>query len=111
MIGLDDASEDVVGRRWESEGLSNLAPRAFDELSTGGLRPKIEPDGVIISPGIPLTHPRLQSLNPAVPVLGELELDLDCNTGTATYSSTEEGFGDGVLNLVRLTSIDQLACP
>jgi len=42
---------------------------------------------------------------------GALELDLDCNTGTATYSSVEEGFGDGVLNLVRLTSIDQLACP
>ena len=42
---------------------------------------------------------------------GTLELDLDCNGGTATYSSTEEGFGSGVLNVVRLTSIDTLNCP
>ena len=42
---------------------------------------------------------------------GTLELDLDCNGGTATYNSTEEGFGSGTLNVVRLTTIDQLACP
>jgi len=41
---------------------------------------------------------------------GTLELDLDCNGGTATYTSTEEGFGSGTLNVVRLTNIDQLAC-
>jgi hypothetical protein len=44
------------------------------------------------------------------PPWGTLELDLDCNGGSATYSSTEEGFGAGVLNLVRLTSIDQFSC-
>lgn len=42
---------------------------------------------------------------------GTLELDLDCHGGTATYSSIEEGFGSGVLNVVRLTSIDTLNCP
>ncbi|MBT8069523.1 MAG: hypothetical protein KJO80_03735 [Gammaproteobacteria bacterium] len=42
---------------------------------------------------------------------GSLELDLTCEGGTATYSSTEEGFGSGTLNLVRLTNIDQLPCP
>lgn len=42
---------------------------------------------------------------------GTLELDLNCNNGTATYSSTEEGFGSGVLNVERLTHIDQLGCP
>ena len=42
---------------------------------------------------------------------GSLELDLTCDGGTATYSSTEEGFGSGVLNVVRLTNIDQLPCP
>lgn len=41
---------------------------------------------------------------------GSLELDLDCNSGTATYSSTEPGFGSGVLNLKRLTRIDTLNC-
>ena len=41
---------------------------------------------------------------------GTLELDLGCNSGTATYNSTEEGFGSGTLNVVRLTSIDQLNC-
>jgi len=42
---------------------------------------------------------------------GTLELDLDCHGGTATYTSTEAGFGSGTLNLVRLTNIDQLDCP
>ena len=42
---------------------------------------------------------------------GTLELDLDCNGGTATYDSTEEGFGAGVLNVVRLTNIRALSCP
>ena len=42
---------------------------------------------------------------------GSLQLDLNCKNGTATYSSTEAGFGAGTLNLVRLTSIDQLNCP
>lgn len=42
---------------------------------------------------------------------GTLELDLNCNNGTATYNSTEEGFGSGTLNVVRLTHIDQLGCP
>jgi hypothetical protein len=42
---------------------------------------------------------------------GSLELDLDCQSGTATYNSTEPGFGSGTLNLRRLTSIDQLECP
>jgi UDP-N-acetylmuramoylalanine--D-glutamate ligase len=74
VIGLDDAAEEVVGRRWESEGLSNLAPRAFDQLSTGGLRPQNEPDGIIISPGIPPTHPALHCFDATVPVMGELEL-------------------------------------
>ncbi len=42
---------------------------------------------------------------------GTLELDLECSSGTASYNSIEEGFGAGALNLVRLTSIDQLNCP
>ena len=42
---------------------------------------------------------------------GSLTLDLSCNSGTATYNSTEAGFGSGVLNVVRLTNIDTLSCP
>jgi hypothetical protein len=42
---------------------------------------------------------------------GSLEMDLDCSGGTATYNSTEAGFGSGTLNVRRLTSIDQLNCP
>ncbi len=41
---------------------------------------------------------------------GTLELDLTCDAGTATYTSSEAGFGSGTLNVVRLTSIDQLDC-
>ncbi len=74
VIGLDDNTEENVGRRWESEGLSDLAPRAFDELATGGCFPQALPDGVIISPGIPLEHSRLKDLPAEIPLLGELEL-------------------------------------
>jgi hypothetical protein len=42
---------------------------------------------------------------------GSLVLELDCHGGTASYNSTEAGFGAGTLNLVRLTNIDQLDCP
>ena len=42
---------------------------------------------------------------------GSLTLDLTCEGGTATYNSTEEGFGAGTLNVVRLTNIDTLPCP
>jgi hypothetical protein len=45
------------------------------------------------------------------PAWGSLVLDIDCHGGTATYESTEEGFGSGVLNVVRLTNIDRLDCP
>ncbi len=61
-------------------------------------------NGGIFGPGF---DPLLVSLEP----WGSLELDLNCNNGTATYSSTEAGFGFGTLNVVRLTSIDQLSCP
>lgn len=42
---------------------------------------------------------------------GTLEMDLTCESGTATYNSSEEGFGSGTLNVTRLTVIDQLPCP
>ena len=42
---------------------------------------------------------------------GSLELNLTCEGGTATYSSIEEGFGSGTLNVTRLTNIDTLPCP
>ena len=42
---------------------------------------------------------------------GSLEMDLTCEGGTSTYSSIEEGFGSGMLNVTRLTNIDGLPCP
>jgi len=41
---------------------------------------------------------------------GTLELDMTCEGGTAVFTSTEEGFGNGIFNLVRMTSIDTLGC-
>jgi hypothetical protein len=55
--------------------------------------------------------PDFDPLTVAYAPWGTLELDLDCHGGTATYNSTEAGFGSGTLNLVRLSNIDQLACP
>ena len=41
---------------------------------------------------------------------GSLELKLDCASGTARFSPTEEGFPAGGLILTRLTSLDGLIC-
>jgi hypothetical protein len=42
---------------------------------------------------------------------GEVELELGCLTGTASYSSTEAGFGSGTQSLQRITVLDGLDCP
>jgi hypothetical protein len=41
---------------------------------------------------------------------GSLELDLQCDTGTASFTPTEEGFPAGTLNLTRLTYLEGLSC-
>jgi hypothetical protein len=41
---------------------------------------------------------------------GTLELELGCEEGTARFSSIEEGFPAGQLNLTRLTFLDGLSC-
>lgn len=106
VIGIDDHDEESVRRRWERDSLTNLAPRAFDELATGGSWPQDLPDGVVISPGVPPHHPRLQALPADVPILGELELgaafcraDLVAVTGTNGKSTTTEW----VAHLLRAT--------
>ena len=47
----------------------------------------------------------------AVAPWGSMELSLQCRAGVATFTPTEQGFPAGTLNLVRLTSLDGLACP
>jgi hypothetical protein len=42
---------------------------------------------------------------------GEVELELDCLSGTATYSSVEAGFVAGSQSLQRVTVLDELVCP
>jgi len=42
---------------------------------------------------------------------GTLELNLQCGTGSAMFTPTEPGFPAGSLTLVRVTSLDGLACP
>ncbi len=41
---------------------------------------------------------------------GSLELDLACESGTATFTPGEDGFPAGQLDLVRLTWLDGLQC-
>jgi hypothetical protein len=41
---------------------------------------------------------------------GTLELDVSCDGGTASYASTEAGFGFGQLKVTKLTSMDGLDC-
>jgi hypothetical protein len=42
---------------------------------------------------------------------GEVELEFGCEVGTATYSSSEDGFGSGTQNLKRITFLKGLECP
>jgi hypothetical protein len=42
---------------------------------------------------------------------GSLTLTLDCNGGTAHYTSTQAGFGSGDFTLTRLTALQKPACP
>ena len=41
---------------------------------------------------------------------GTLELDLQCNSGTASFIPSELGFPAGTLNLIRLTLLEGLSC-
>jgi hypothetical protein len=91
-------SYDPEGKRRWFFGLGDIVEDklVFNDIQTssGGIfGPDFDPQSVVYTPW------------------GTLELDLSCESGTATYSSTEEGFGAGTLDLVRLTNIDQLACP
>jgi len=97
VIGIDDNEEKTVHRRWEREGLSILAPEAFDELATGGTWPAEYPDAVVISPGVPPAHPQLRALPDNIKIMGEMELgasfcdaDLVAVTGTNGKSTTTE---------------------
>ena len=91
-------SYDPEGKRRWFFGLGEIrdGKLAFDDMFTtsgGSFGPDFDPTTVGFEPW------------------GSLELDLTCEGGTATYSSTEEGFGSGTLNVERLTSIDTLPCP
>ncbi len=93
VLGIDDSDTATVHRRWEREGLSQLAPKAFDEILTGGNWPDItgsgRPDLVVISPGVPGDHPRLQALAADVPIIGELELGARyCQARTVAITGT-----------------------
>lgn len=97
VIGIDDAVEESVTSRWQREGLSKLAPQAFDELFTGGDWPSTDPFAVIVSPGVPLSHPRLVALKSKIPIWGEMELasrfckaTMVAITGTNGKSTTTE---------------------
>ncbi len=100
VLGLDDADTATLHARWEREEVAATAASCFDEVLEGGRVPQgawAAPDLVVISPGVPGTHPRLAALPAGVPVIGELELGARfCRavpvaiTGTNGKSTTTE---------------------
>jgi len=91
-------SYDPQGNRRWFFGLGEIreGKLVFDDIQTTSgavFGPEFDPQSVVYKPW------------------GSLELNLNCHGGTATYSSTEEGFGSGTLNVVRLSNIDKLTCP
>ena len=86
-------SFDVDGnRRWfYGVGEDRNGVIVVDEMLTtsgGVFGPAFNPDDVV------QTH------------WGRLELAIDCNGGTATYTSTEAGFGSGTLHVEKVTNLD-----
>lgn len=76
VLGFDDAGDAEVRDRWAAQGLSELAATAFDEIHTGGDWAPLAGrrlDGAVLSPGVPLEHPRVAEVGQRVPVWGELE--------------------------------------
>ncbi len=109
VIGVDDAPLDTVEARWAAEHISELAATAYDELFTGGdwdfLSARL-PDAVVLSPGVPLDHPRVAALNEQVPVLGELEWGARFFSGTmiaVTGTNGKSTTTELVAHLVRAT--------
>lgn len=91
-------SNDPEGKRRWFFGLGEVrnGKLAFDNMLTtsGGIfGPDFDPQTVELKPW------------------GSMEMDLTCESGTVTYNSSEEGFGSGTLNVMRLTIINQLTCP
>jgi hypothetical protein len=41
---------------------------------------------------------------------GSMEMELECNGGTARFTPTESGFGAGEISLTRLTVLEGLSC-
>jgi len=84
-------------RRWFFGVGENRDGKLFfdDMLTTSGgiFGPEFDPDSV------------------EVKSWGTLEMDLDCNSGTANYNGTEDGFGSGSFDLIRLTRLDGFECP
>ena len=92
VLGLDDADTATLAARWEREGLAATAAGCFDEVREGGREPDgawARPGLVVISPGVPGTHPRLQALPAGVSVIGELELGARfCRAQSAAITGT-----------------------
>jgi len=85
-----------ANRRWFFDvGEISDGKLVFDEMRTSS--------GGIFGSGF---DPDLVEFRP----WGTLELDLNCTDGTASYNSSEQDFGSGVLNVVRLTNIDEFSC-
>lgn len=92
VLGLDDSDTPTLRARWKREEVAATADSCFDEVLDGGRAPQgawATPDLVVISPGVPGTHPRLAALPQGVPVIGELELGARfCRATSAAITGT-----------------------
>jgi len=88
--------DDQGNPRWMiGEGRREGDQIVFDSLQTsrgGRFGPGFDPDEVELLPW------------------GEVAMTLDCDSGTMTWDSQQPEFGQGGLNLVRLTRLDKLGC-
>ncbi len=76
VIAADDAPCDQLERRWRERGLTDLAAAAHDVLICGPDWIADAPDavaGVVVSPGVPGSHPGIVHYRDRAPILGELE--------------------------------------
>jgi len=113
VVGVDDADLAGIEARWAQSGLVDAAAAAFDEVVAGADWPErvAKPDGIVISPGVPVAHPALGKW-PATPLLGEVELASRFHRGRAiaiTGTNGKTTTTELTAHLLRTAGLEALA--
>ena len=99
VFGVDDAEPERISALWKRHHLDDARDGRFAGLCLGGDTRGLPDDfdGLVVSPGVPPTHPLIRRCGDRIPVIGEMELaarvfdgPLIAITGTNGKTTTTE---------------------